>query len=94
MPYIKPAERPQYEELVEELASILAAKPHTVRAGHLNYVVSSVVRRMLRKTEGRYKDHNDIMGALICLMLEFYSMDTRPYEDEKIDQNGDIVGSD
>jgi hypothetical protein len=37
-----------------------------------------------------YADYNSIIGVLECAKLEIYRRTAAPYEDEKIEQNGDV----
>jgi hypothetical protein len=37
-----------------------------------------------------YKSINDVIGVLECVKQEFYRRIAVPYEDKKIEQNGDI----
>jgi hypothetical protein len=39
----------------------------------------------------RYADHNEVMGVLNCIALEFYRRKTAPYEDVKIAEEGDLT---
>ena len=89
MPYIKRQDRAQYQDLITQLAA-LVPQDRMARAGHLNYIVSL----LLEKTYGtkiRYADHNEIMGLLTCISLEFYRRKTAPYEDTKIEEDGDLT---
>jgi hypothetical protein len=88
MPYIKQKDRDLYFQKIEELACIIPSDP-TSRSGHLNYIVSM----LLKKTFGdqiRYYEHNEIIGVLECIKMEFYRRQTAPYEDEKIKEEGDL----
>jgi hypothetical protein len=91
MPYIAKEDRPQYENLLQNLASTLreATTEPTKRAGHLNYVIT----RLLLETYGRdlrYWQHNEIIGMLECCKQEFYRRQTGPYENACIEKNGDV----
>ena len=88
MPYISKKDRPQYHELLQSLAQLVPSD-HMQRAGHLNYVIT----QLLRTTYGqrmRYADHNEVIGVLECIKQEFYRRATAPYEDEKIVSEGDV----
>jgi hypothetical protein len=91
MPYIAADDRPQYEEVIVNLASAVreATTDHTKRAGHLNYIIT----RILLETYGRelrYWEHNEIIGMLECCKQEFYRRQTGPYEDACISKSGDV----
>ena len=38
----------------------------------------------------RFQDYGEVILALECAKQEFYRRYVAPYEDEKIDQNGDV----
>ena len=58
-------------------------------AGELNYWLTTVCRRYLGK-EYNYQKLNDVIGALEGCKLELYARVIRPYEDKKIEENGDV----
>lgn len=83
MPYIKQEDR---EEIVWRSAE---------NAGELNYILTQVVLEYLTSdTENSYKAnyqrYNDAMGALEGCKLELYRRAIAPYEDKKIQENGDV----
>lgn len=80
MPYIKPDQR-----------AALAKYPLSVAdAGELNYQITQVILSYLRARGLRYQTINDIVGALDAAKLEFYRRVAVPYEDTKIQENGDV----
>jgi len=87
MPYITQEERPQYDEVLAELIGLLKEKPPESVDGHLNYVVTRVIKEVYPL---RYYHINKAMGVLECIQHEFYSRVAAPYEDTKIEQNGDV----
>lgn len=79
MPYIK----------VENRKSIdLGAVPRN--AGELNYAITDLIRRYLSHQSTGYQAFNDVLGALEGAKLELYARKVRPYEDQKIKENGDV----
>ncbi len=88
MPYIKPEHRKAFDPHIEELA---AALPSDEFAGPLNYIVSRLAAGLLSK-QTSYARLNEIVGALECAKLELYRRAAAPYEDGKIDANGDVYG--
>lgn len=64
-----------------------------VSAGDLNYEITSLCDRYL---DGRvdYEAVNKVIGVLECAKLEFYRRIAGPYEDTKIEQNGDVYSED
>jgi hypothetical protein len=84
MPYIKHTDRPQFEDAARELGCRIE------NAGDLNYVISMIVNIYLKRKTCRYKVINEMIGALECAKLELYRRIAAPYEDTKIEENGDV----
>ena len=87
MPYITQEERPQYEGPIQELIDLLKEKPVESVDGHLNYIVTRIIKEVYPL---RYYHINRAMGVLECVKQEFYRRVAAPYEDTKIEQNGDV----
>jgi len=59
-------------------------------AGELNYAITQIIDQY-RYTKGfDYQAVNDVIGALEGAKLEFYRRVAAPYEDTKIQENGDV----
>lgn len=58
-------------------------------AGVLNYMLTRTIQTYLQRHKG-YQGINDIIGALEACKLEFYRRVVVPYEDKKIQENGDV----
>lgn len=80
MPYIKKEDRIGIE---------LGYRRAPANAGELNYMFTIVALAYWRRN-GRYQAINDIVGALEGAKLEFYRRVAAPYEDAKIEENGDV----
>lgn len=78
MPYIKQEDRDDHTALYPQ------------HAGELNYAITLLVNDYFKRMGGRYQQINDIVGALEGAKLEFYRRVAAPYEDEKIEENGDV----
>lgn len=77
MPYIKMEERmPQFDAVA-------------INSGQLNYQITRILQRYLEQ-EFSYARINDVLGALEGAKLEFYRRVVVPYENKKIEQNGDV----
>ncbi len=87
MPYITQEERPQYDQVIADLVTLLKDKPPESVDGHLNYVVTRIIHEVYPL---RYYHINKAMGVLECIQHEFYRRVAAPYEDTKIEQNGDV----
>jgi hypothetical protein len=80
MPYIKPENRER------------AAKQHgPMNVGELTYSLTLTCVRFAR-FPGKISFFTIalVMGALFCTALEFYRRAAAPYEDTKIQENGDV----
>lgn len=86
MPYIKPNDKLRFAKELEELKSMV------MTAGDLNYVITSICKNHLeRKNETLcYSYLNEVIGVLECAKLEFYRRMVVPYEQLKIEENGDV----
>jgi len=58
-------------------------------AGDLNYLVSNIMAGCIKKPS--YKKIAIITGVLENIKQEFYRRVAEPYEDKKIQDNGDII---
>lgn len=78
MPYIDKTRRARFNSHADV--------PRT--AGELNYVITKTI--MEYYYDGGYQKINDVLGALEGAKLEFYRRVAAPYEDQKIEENGDV----
>ena len=89
MPYIKKKDRQEIKEVV------LNREPYSFgymlkNPGEVNYVISSILNGYIEKKGISYSTFNEIMGILECIKQEIYRRQISPYEDKKINENGDI----
>ena len=92
MPYIKPDSRKKFDEGIKLVVEAL--KSHTDGEGHVgmgdvNYVFSSIVWELFRSNIS-YGYGNSLVGMLECVKQEFYRRQLAVYEDQKMQENGDI----
>lgn len=80
MPYIKPEDR----------LHILADEKQISTAGELNYFISTLINWYLNEKGKSYSTINEVIGVLECAKLELYRRVAAPYEDIKIQENGDV----
>lgn len=78
MPYIKAAERRG------------AKIEGPGNPGELNFVISDIVDSYLIRNGRSYVTLNEVVGVLECAKLELYRRIAAPYEDTKIEENGDV----
>lgn len=86
MPYIKKEDRVAF---AEENVGVLF--PLANNAGELNYAITKVVLEYINDgVPINYQKFNDALGALEGAKLELYRRLIAPYEDKKIEENGDV----
>ena len=60
-------------------------------AGELNYQITCLIEQYLVVHAGKnYSAINEVIGVLECAKMEFYRRIAAPYEDKKIEENGDV----
>ena len=84
MPYIDPEDRAELDPFIDYLIDQIDYS----NIGELNYIISRLCDAMLG--EVRYSKINSLIGVLECAKLELYRRVAAPYEDDKIDENGDV----
>ncbi len=92
MPYIKKGKR---QEILSKDGDHI--RIHEIEtAGDLNFAITHLVKQFLYyKTDMleiplKYQLLNDIVGALDGAKIEFQRRVVAPYEDRKIEENGDV----
>lgn len=68
--------------------------PYPTSAGELNFLLTTMCRRYFNKSARNYEALNAIIGALECCKQEYYRRICVPYEQTKIDTNGDVFTGD
>jgi hypothetical protein len=58
--------------------------------GELTYVLTTVAIRYVEAHGRRFQTFGEVLGALQATSLEFYRRRVADYEDEKIEENGDV----
>lgn len=74
----------------EALQLSYKAKGSPQVAGELNYLFTIIAQRYLKEHGLNYQHINDCIGALEGAKLELYRRIVAPYEDTKIEENGDV----
>lgn len=95
MPYIKEEVR---KELEPELQALLLRMSRTTvdyettLDGMIVYVITELVKATYstRKYRNKFDDLASVIGLLESAKLEFYRRVVSPYEDSKIEENGDV----
>lgn len=87
MPYIPYDQRPNIDEVLQPLIEKLKNLPMEDQDGALNYSVTTILKALY---EPKYFNYNRSMGVLSCIQAEWYRRSIGPYEDTKIQENGDV----
>lgn len=69
------------------------AQEEPLSAGELNYNLSQVINKYLSPSVSgpiNYSSLNEVIGVLECLKMEVYRRIAAPYEDKKMEENGDV----
>lgn len=69
--------------------NLLNGEIRPVNPGDLNFLITMIIQDYLAPS-ARYTDFNDVIGVLECAKLELYRRLVAPYEDTKIEENGDV----
>jgi len=59
-------------------------------AGELNFMFTTLITEYVKRHGIKYQVLNDVVGALDGAKAEFQRRVVGPYEDQKIDENGDV----
>ena len=84
MPYISKSDRDDLKQ------KIVYAGRSIDNPGELNYLITLLVNEYLYNKGKSYTSINEVIGVLECSKLELYRRIASPYEDSKIQQNGDV----
>ena len=79
MPYIQQSRR---EEITD--SSLVET------AGELNWLLTILINDYINKHGKSYQTLNEVIGVLECAKLELYRRVVSPYEEIKMQQNGDV----
>lgn len=96
MPYIKQEDRAKWDKLVDEVFNNLHdgnarnILPFDRVKGELNYFICRILARLLLAYGSKYCVMQDILGLLDAVRSEYYRRIVSPYEDWKIEENGDV----
>jgi hypothetical protein len=63
---------------------------HPDSSGELNFAITNLLHIYLQRHGKKYATLNDCLGALEGAKLEFFRRVVAPYEDKKIEENGDL----
>lgn len=84
MPYIKPEDRQKFNDSAKDIADKATC------AGDLNFALTVIIHSYIQKKGLNYANCNEVIGMIEACKTEFYRKVVAPYEDLKVDQNGDV----
>jgi len=87
MPYIKKEQRPAIDKLIQPIIEHVKSLPIEDQDGSINYAVTKIFKNVYPK---KYFHFNRALGVLTAITQEFYRKIIGPYEEEKIQENGDV----
>jgi len=90
MPYIPQENRKKLDEKIIPLFREAANSHHRGDVGDVNYCISQLIWRLFQENP-TYRRACELMGTLECAKAEFYRRVVAPYEDKKIEANGDLL---
>ena len=90
MPYISKDYREEYDYVIDELISRLYDKNNDKLSGHLNYIFFRLACNVCSGVGASYARMAVVSSALSEAQAEFRRRVMAPYEDKKIEENGDV----
>jgi hypothetical protein len=84
LPYIKKERRKVFDDLLKELAL------EVQNEGELNYCIYKLASLIIDRIGESYSNLSMCSSAMEHAKLEWYRRKLAPYEDKKIEENGDI----
>lgn len=84
MPYITKDRRSHIDCHVDQIIN------YVDNDGDLNYAITRLLHLFVKKSKLCYHTINIVQGVIDCVGREFYRRVAAPYEDNKINENGDI----
>lgn len=90
MPYIKQKDRDRIIEKSVDGESNKIVMDAINKAGELNYAITELMIDYLNRKGLSYTNMNEVIGVLECAKMELYRRAAAPYEDQKIEENGDV----
>lgn len=94
MPYINKETRKYFDDLVNDIhraiINVELDNENTNTEGNLNYIITLLLQKVYNNGTTSYENINNAIGILECVKQEFYRRVAVPYEDVKIETNGDV----
>lgn len=91
MPYIDEEDRKDLQpELFDLVDKMFFSVDDLQRAAQINYDFTYLLDRLYNGSKNSYRQFNEQLGILEAVKLELYRRRIAPYEDKKIEENGDV----
>lgn len=97
MPYINDKVRrsikDELKDMQDALIDVVKSSNEDISDGLYNYIITSLLEVFPEANtcpEWNYRMINRCIGILECVKMEFYARLARPYEDKKIETEGDL----
>jgi hypothetical protein len=91
MPYVREELRQDVDAEISNLVDVIQRHQDRDMPGLVNYAITQIVLSSLQPRLGwNYNSLLQVIGTLECSKQEIYARLVRPYEDSKIEQNGDL----
>lgn len=89
MPYIKNEDRARFGPLLKDFSTLCAGQ--RISAGEMNYVITRLIIEWMGNPQSwNYDKINTVSGFMNEALAEFRRRVVAPYEDRKIEENGDV----
>tara|TARA_R110002020_G_scaffold21782_17_gene73892 strand:- start:73 stop:360 length:288 start_codon:yes stop_codon:yes gene_type:complete len=88
MPYIKQEDRDTLDYHIDYLSVAVANGDSPY--GEINYCISRMFNNLIKAEGLNYNQLNSLIGVLECAKMEIYRRVAAPYEDKKINENGEV----
>jgi hypothetical protein len=80
-----------YNKALRKLTTRVFNLDHSTKAGHLNYIITALITSIFDPvSEISEYEQEEIVSVLESIRAWWYEEKTIPYEDKKIEENGDV----
>lgn len=91
MPYITQEKRdvldPHIDQLLNAFRELECDDATNNMEGNINYTITRILKNVYGNS---YRDINDAVGLMACVLLEYYRKRAAPHEDQKEFENGSV----
>ena len=88
MPYMQDEDRVKWESTLSEFRHTAAIYPRG--APDITYLIFAIAKHGITP-KSRFSERCTIMGVLVCVLFEFARRFLNPYEQGKLEANGDVA---